>query len=150
MRCMSCGEELRPNSTKIFGKILVCTSCSEMAEKAEREIEQHIDRARQMAKGWLEGYILQGGLLRGGSGVRPEEATGLSLHVPTEVRELRGVPNAQGAGIPVASGPADPDPGLWPGRVMSTMWEGGHAPTERTTSGQAPAPAEGLGERSKE
>lgn len=72
MKCMSCGSELNATNTKIFNKILLCTQCHALAEKAEREIVQQIERAKEMSRNWLTQHILQGGLLRGGSGAQIE------------------------------------------------------------------------------
>ena len=102
MKCMSCQNELRPDGTKIFNKILVCSSCYALAEKAEREITQHIERAKVMSMNWLEQHILQGGLLRGGSGDDAAQAAGLQVRVQAEVPKLRSPEGSQAPGVPVA------------------------------------------------
>ena len=63
---MSCQREA---TLKRFQKILVCESCSALAEKAEQEIIQRIEMSRAHAMNWLETHILKGGLLSGGSGI---------------------------------------------------------------------------------
>ncbi len=67
MRCMSCGAEMGANA-RVWNKIVICPSCLELAEKAERDIEREIDRAKQMAMNWLQQHAMRGGLLAGGDG----------------------------------------------------------------------------------
>lgn len=100
MKCMSCQNELKPGETKIFNTILLCTQCQALAEKAEREVTLHIERARQMAKNWLEQHILRGGLLAGGSGDGAARAAGLQVRVQAPVQELQGSESPEAAGVP--------------------------------------------------
>lgn len=86
MRCLSCNQALRgPRFTKVWNKLLICTACFAMAEKAEREIKVALQRAEAQSMQWLQQYVLQGGLLKGGSGL---ELPGLGkVAVPTSVPE---------------------------------------------------------------
>jgi hypothetical protein len=75
---------------KRFNHLFLCPGCNEMAVKADQEIEQSINRARELAKNWLETHIIKGGLMAGGAGhgVRASAAGGLSLP-SASVSELR-------------------------------------------------------------
>jgi hypothetical protein len=90
MKCMSCRQEVQGPDLRRFNHLFLCAPCHEMADKADREIEQTFSRAREMSKNWLETHILQGGLLAGGPGhgVRAAAANGVSLP-PSEVSGVR-------------------------------------------------------------
>lgn len=102
MKCMSCRNELTPQTTAIFNRILLCTQCRTLAEKSEREITGYIERAKAMALNWLTQHILQGGLLRGGSGIDAAETTGFPVRVQAQVQELRSDEGPEAPGVPLA------------------------------------------------
>lgn len=72
MRCMSCSVEVGMADAKIFHKLFLCKSCYALAEKSEREIEREIERAKGQSLNWLTEHILRGGLLAGGTGIKPK------------------------------------------------------------------------------
>lgn len=96
MRCMSCSTT--KSGSKIFGKLLVCSQCYELAQKSQKEIFDKIEAAKVMASNWLENHILSGGLLKGSDGL---PNTGLPIHVQAAVQELQGRKAAQDGGVPV-------------------------------------------------
>jgi len=97
MQCLSCKLAMTSMQAKIFNTILVCTSCYAMAEKADIEISVHIDRARQMSRNWLEQFILQGGLLHGGSGNVSDR---FQIHIPASVQGVQSEDGPQDGSIP--------------------------------------------------
>lgn len=103
MKCMSCQTETSGANLKRFNHVFVCAPCYEMAEKAAREIDSTISRARTLAHNWLETHIVQGGLLRGGNGhgIRAAAASGVSLPA-TEVSGVRDQEAPPGPDVPVA------------------------------------------------
>lgn len=68
MRCASCTLTASGAELRRFNHLFLCVGCNELAVKAEREINETIERARQMATNWLEDHILKGGLLAAGDG----------------------------------------------------------------------------------
>lgn len=71
MRCMNsaCGQEVSGANLKFYqGKLVLCPSCNELAEKASRDIEKAFHRARETADTWLLNHAMSGGLFRGGTG----------------------------------------------------------------------------------
>ncbi len=89
MDCMSCHKEMGMNG-KIFRHILICPSCKELADKAEREITREIEQAKEHALNWLETHIMRGGLLAGGSGVdEVARTTGRILSNHSSVSQVR-------------------------------------------------------------
>lgn len=48
--------------------MFLCSPCKEMAEKVQAEIDRELAKARESSQNWLKAHILEGGLLRGGSG----------------------------------------------------------------------------------
>ena len=102
MRCMSCkAVEMSAANTKIFGRILLCTQCNALAEKAMAEIKQRIAMAEQHAMNWLEQYVLGGGLLQGGDGNGLQTARRPSLPVPG-LPEVQDPEKDRGSGLPLA------------------------------------------------
>lgn len=69
MECISCRAA---KATDAWKRLLLCSSCKALAEKADKEIEQRFAVARLSAEKWLEEYVLEGKLLRGGSGIHVE------------------------------------------------------------------------------
>lgn len=107
MRCMSCREEMDPQATKIWHRIVVCSNCLALAEKAEADVMREINRAKQMAENWLEQHILRGGLLAGGDGEGTGTGSGprRDVLVP-DLPWLRREEATDGAGGPDAGRPA--------------------------------------------
>lgn len=105
MKCMSCNTETGGTNLKRFNHIFLCNSCYEMAEKAAREIESTISRARTLANNWLETHIVQGGLLRGGNGhgIRAAAASGVSLPA-SSLPGVRDQEENRGARLPASGG----------------------------------------------
>lgn len=99
MRCMSCATPTP--QTKVFGKLLVCEQCLELAKKSQKEIFDKIEAAKVVASNWLENHILSGGLLKGSDGI---PSTGLPIHVQTAVQELQGRKAAPDGGVPLRAG----------------------------------------------
>ena len=66
MECISCRSEAR---LSLWKRLLLCESCRALAEKADKEIDQRFAIAREGASKWLEEHIIEGKLLRGGSGI---------------------------------------------------------------------------------
>jgi hypothetical protein len=99
---MSCQNELTAQTTKIFEKILLCTSCQALAEKSKMEIVQTIEKAKDQAMVWLTDHILKGGLLKGGSGIDGAEVGGLPFRVQAQVPKLRGAEGPEATGVPLA------------------------------------------------
>lgn len=64
MRCLSCQKETSSRDAKLVLQVYLCSGCGEMAEKAERELEQESARALQIAKATLAEHIMKGGLMR--------------------------------------------------------------------------------------
>ena len=84
MRCLSCHKPLNGNQAKLWRrKLLCCTGCHGLAEKAEAELKAAARRAEEQSMIWLEQHILGGGLLRGVSGA------GVHVQRSSEVSELR-------------------------------------------------------------
>lgn len=67
MKCLSCHKELSTDNTKIWNRVLVCSSCYDLAEATQRKIDALLSQAKEEAHNWLEQHILKGGLLGGTS-----------------------------------------------------------------------------------
>lgn len=104
MKCMSCRQaDLVAGNTKFFGHVVVCLQCHALAEKAEAEINKHIEMAKQHAKNWLEHHVLSGGLVQGGIGSDVQPPRRPSFFAPP----MPEVPDPQtdsGPAVPLASG----------------------------------------------
>jgi hypothetical protein len=100
---MSCKQPLTTSNTKLFKRILLCSSCQALAEKAEREITQRIEMAKQHSMNWLEQHILKGGLLLGGTGVENDVKAPGSPHAPqAPLSELSDAEANRDGAVPVA------------------------------------------------
>lgn len=104
MRCLSCQQECPSTQLQIFDKLLLCPSCSALAEKADTEIDREISRAREMTRNWLQQHIMRGGLLRGGDGGglqrRTQECLGPGLRDVLHGAEVPGMRSPEGGSLP--------------------------------------------------
>lgn len=69
MKCLSCKQALTEKAVFFRNKIVLCGMCAEMAEKAVSDLHEYLRAASEAAFLCLEESILNGGLLRGGSGM---------------------------------------------------------------------------------
>jgi hypothetical protein len=89
MRCMSCQNPMG-RKPHLFQRLLICKTCKEMADKAEREIKAEIAKAEQHAMNWLAEHIMRGGLFAGESG--NEQPAGAARRI---LEDQAGVPQLQ-------------------------------------------------------
>ena len=69
MNCLSCKQALNDKVVFFRHKIVLCGMCADMADKAASDLQEYLRAASDAAFLCLEESILNGDLLRGGSGM---------------------------------------------------------------------------------
>lgn len=73
MKCLSCRRVLAGPALFFRNKLVLCEICKPLADKAAEDLEAYLVESRIAAYLCLEHSILDGGLLRPGSGMEQED-----------------------------------------------------------------------------